>query len=137
MKKETPEQLFFCELSNFFKKPIFTEHLRTAASEYRNNMSRAFKIKYEKNESDDILITYFYNLMASTYTWPNYNTSIHLSEFKNKAKLYQCIFKSLSGDHNFLYLTRSLIKRIQNLRFGWVKQLGVMHEVSHSQKIYK
>ena len=49
-----------------------------SASEYRNNMLRAFKIKCEKSESNDFLVTYFYVLMASsTYMWLIYNTSIY------------------------------------------------------------
>ena len=44
-------------------------------SEYRHNMPRAFKTKYEENESDDILITYLNGLNL-------YETS------KNKAYQY-------------------------------------------------
>ena len=47
------------------------------ASEYRHNMPRAFKTKYEENESDDILITYLNGLNL-------YETS------KNKAYINIC-----------------------------------------------
>ena len=45
----------FCEV---FKNTLFKEQFRTTAFEYRNNMSRTFKTKCEKNESNDILIPY-------------------------------------------------------------------------------
>ena len=57
VEKETPAQLFSYEFCEILKNTLFTEHFRTTASEYRNNMPRAFKIKCEKNESNDILIT--------------------------------------------------------------------------------
>ena len=88
LEKETPTQLFSSEFCEMFKNTLFTEHFRTTASGYRNNMPRGFKTKCEKNESNDILITYLYILMASTC-----NTSIHqtTSACKNKAKPYQSI----------------------------------------------
>ena len=89
VKKDTPAQLLSSEFCKMFKNTLFTEHFRTTASGYRNNnMPRGFKTKCEKNESNDILITYLYILMASTC-----NTSIHqtTSACKNKAKRYQFI----------------------------------------------
>ena len=68
VKKETPAQLFSSEFCKMFKNTLFTEHFRTTASGYRNNMPRGFKTKCEKNESNDILITYLYILMASLVT---------------------------------------------------------------------
>ena len=50
-----------------FRNNFFKELFRTAASEYPKNMLRAFKTKCEKNESNDILVTYLYILMALTY----------------------------------------------------------------------
>ena len=60
-----------------FKNIFFSEPFQMSASEYRNNMLRAFKTKGEKSESNDFLVTYFYILMASTYMWLIYNTSIY------------------------------------------------------------
>ena len=53
-------------------------------------MSKAFKTKYEKNKSNDILITYLYILMALNV---NEHASIHqtTSAYKNKAKPYKFI----------------------------------------------
>ena len=45
-----------------FKNTLFTEYLRATASEYRNNMPRAFKTKFEKIEKNHIMITYFNGL---------------------------------------------------------------------------
>ena len=86
LEKETPTQLFSSEFCEMFKNTLFTEHFRTTASGYRNNMPRGFKTKCEKNESNDILITYLY--LASAF-----NTSIHqtTSACKNKAKPHQSI----------------------------------------------
>ena len=76
-----------------FQSALFAEHFRATASECRNNIPRAFKAKFEENESNNILIAYLYILMASTYVWLNYNTSFHqtTSVCKNKAKPYQFI----------------------------------------------
>ena len=77
MEKEYGTVVFSYEFFKFFKKNFCTEHHRTTASEYRNNMPRAFKTKYEKNESNDIFITYLQVLMASTYTWLSCNISMY------------------------------------------------------------
>ena len=66
--------VFLWTLRNF---SFFREHLRTAAFEYRDNKPRVFKTKCEKNESNDILMTYLCVLMASAYTWLNDSTSVH------------------------------------------------------------
>ena len=76
-KKESGTVVFSYEFLKIFKNDFFTEHHRTTVSEYRNNMSRAFKTKYEKNESNDIFITYLQVLMASTYTWLSCNISMY------------------------------------------------------------
>ena len=92
-KRDSGTVVFLWILRNVFKNTLFTEHFRTTASMYRNNMPRAFKTKCEKNESNDILITYFLIFMTLTYMWLNYNNSIHqtTSTCKNKAKPYQFI----------------------------------------------
>ena len=41
--KGTPAQLFSYEFCEIFKNNFFTEHFGTTASEYGNNMPRAFK----------------------------------------------------------------------------------------------
>ena len=61
-------QLFSSEFCKMLRNTLFTEHFRTTASGYHNNMPRGFKTKCEKNESNDILITYLYILMASLVT---------------------------------------------------------------------
>ena len=38
VEKENPAQLFSSEFCEMFKNTLFTEHFRTTASEYRNNM---------------------------------------------------------------------------------------------------
>ena len=108
LEKETPTQLFSSEFCEMFKNTLFTEHFRTTASGYRNNMPRGFKTKCKKNESSDILITYLYILMASTC-----DTSIHQTTLacKNKAKSYQFI-----PNHNAKITTF----------FSSLKSLGVM-----------
>ena len=88
VKKETPVQLFSSEFCKMFRKTLFTEHFRTTTSGYRNNIPRGFKTKCEKNESNDILITYLYILMASTCNISIYQT---ISACKNKAKPHQSI----------------------------------------------
>ena len=108
LEKETPTQLFSSEFCEMFKNTLFTEHFRTTASGYRNNMPRGFTTKCKKNESSDILITYLYILMASTC-----DTSIHqtTSACKNKVKPYQFI-----PNHNAKITTF----------FSSLKSLGVM-----------
>ena len=81
-------------LSSFQR--IYLEHLKLNVKKVRaripKNMPRAFETKCEKSESKDILITYLYVLMASTYTWLNYNTPVlQTAECKNKTKPYKCI----------------------------------------------
>ena len=46
--KGTPAQLFSYEFCEIFKNNFFTEHFGTTASEYGNNMPRAFRTKCEK-----------------------------------------------------------------------------------------
>ena len=76
---------------------------------------RGFKTKCEKNESNDILITYLYILLASTC-----NTSIHqtTSACKNKAKPYQFI-----PNHKAKIITFSLWPRGAFLNMFEVKYL--------------
>ena len=50
-KKETPTQVFSCEICEIYKNTYFEEHLRTTASEKRN--------QYEKLHLD---VTYFVKL---------------------------------------------------------------------------
>ena len=89
-KKRLRHSCFSYEFCKKFKNTFFTEHFRTTASEYWNNMPRAFKTKCKSN---DILVTYLYILMASTYMRLNYNISIDKGAptCKNKTKPYQCI----------------------------------------------
>ena len=48
VEQETPAQLFSYKFCEMFKNTFFTVHFRTTASEYRNNMPRAFKTKLRK-----------------------------------------------------------------------------------------
>ena len=75
LKREAQVQLYSSEFCKIFKNIFFTEYLQATASEYRNNMPAVFKTKYEKNDSDDIPITYLYILMASTYLRLNYSNT--------------------------------------------------------------
>ena len=43
-----------------FKNILFIEHFQTTVSKYPVNMPRTFKTKCEKNDSNDILITYLH-----------------------------------------------------------------------------
>ena len=92
-KKRLRHSCFSMNFAKCFQSALFAEHFRATASECRNNIPRAFKAKFEENESNNILIAYLYILMASTYVWLNYNTSFHqtTSVCKNKAKPYQFI----------------------------------------------
>ena len=78
-KKKTPAQYFSYEFCEIFKSILFTEHFRTTASEYRN-ICQEFRPKCEKNESNDILVTYFHILMASTCMWMNIHQFIKLHQ---------------------------------------------------------
>ena len=76
-------------------------------------MPRAFKTKCEKNESNNILITYLYILMVSTFMWMNIHQFIKkISACKNKVKPYKFIsnhnwrsYLSLLFDHEELQKT--------------------------------
>ena len=57
-KRDSGTVVFLWILHNVLQNTLFTEHFRTTASAYRNNMPREFGTKCEKNESNDILITY-------------------------------------------------------------------------------
>ena len=59
--------LWFAVLVATFKNTLFKDHFWTTASESRNNMPKAFKTKFEKDESNNIPITCLYILMASVY----------------------------------------------------------------------
>ena len=97
LEKETPTQLFSSEFCEIFKNTLFTEHFRTTASGYRNNMPRGFKTKCKKNESSDILITYLYILMASTC-----DTQFIKQQHVKIKQSHINLTKSQCEDHNFL-----------------------------------
>ena len=59
--------LWFAVLVATFKNNLFKDHFWTTASESRNNMPKAFKTKFEKDESNDIPITCLYILMTSIH----------------------------------------------------------------------
>ena len=92
-----------------------------SASEYRNNMLRAFKTKGEKSESNDFLVTYFYILMASTYMWLIFITPqfMKLHQHVRITAGMSILIKSQSKDPNFLNLTTgSFRKHIRSLTFS-------------------
>ena len=78
-------------------------------------VSSTFKAKCEKNESNQILITYLYILMASTYMWLSIDQLIkhhkHLKIKQSQINSYQ-ITSVTSEDHNFLYLTMRSFKKL-------------------------
>ena len=123
--KETLAQLFSYEFCEMFKNTIFTEHCQTTASEYRNNMPIVFRTKYEKNESNDIRITYH-----CIYMWLNYNTSIHqtTTACKNKAKPYQFLSNHKAKVVTFFIWSRGAsenlfeVKHIVHVKF-WFQLL--------------
>ena len=94
-KKKTPAQYFSYEFCEIFKSILFTEHFRTTASEYRN-ICQEFRPKCEKNESNDILVTYFHILMASTCIWMNIHQFIKLHQHVQKQSSRGVLWKRRS-----------------------------------------
>ena len=95
-KKRLRHSCFCMDFEKFLIK-LFTEHLQTTASEYHNIMSRGFKAKCEKDESNNILITYLYISVDSGYTCLNYNNSIHQTAYQVISILlywleFRCVF---------------------------------------------
>ena len=69
-----------------FKNILFIEHFQTTVSKYPVNMPRTFKTKCEKNDSNDILITYIYIL---TYLHLHFYTgSLELASDRISHKIF-------------------------------------------------
>ena len=85
-------------------------------------MPRAFKTKCEENESNDILITYLYILMASTYMWMNIHQFIKQHQHVKIKPRHVNSYQIISEDHDFLYLTtRSFRKHVWSQTFSSLK----------------